>query len=476
MLWANFLHIYQPPTQKPYWVQRVAKESYIPLVEGLKRHAHAKITLNINAILPELLVRDGYQGLVKDIGLLAKRGQIEFTQSAKYHPLLTKLPEKEIIRQVELNDHTNKKFFGSAWKPQGFFPPEMAFDMRVAKVVHKLGYRWIIVDELSYTDGVKNIDWSTIYTISGLEGLSIFFRERHTSFQILSAQLGTGDMLLRELKDRLKTDTYLLTAMDGETFGHHRPGLEKLLFDLWKSDKLPSVRISDLFDRFEKREAVTPRASTWALQGHEIERNIPFARWDDPTNAIHKKQWALTNLLLREIEKANPKRKGYKKARALTDEALHSDQYWWASAKPWWSLEYIERGAKDHVDAITLIPGVSAATKKRAERLYTEILKTGFAWQRDGTVETLASTEDEEIRQRVDADRAFMSEKDFSQMVTQLKKQMLAAAKAAEFERAAQFRDRIRELTQERTHFTGKTHKHKKGSAHTHSIEDDWGF
>ena len=46
---------------------------------------------------------------------------------------------------------------------------------------------------------------------------------------ILSSQIGTVSVLLRELGERLSKEEYLFTAMDGETFGHHRPGFGKLL-------------------------------------------------------------------------------------------------------------------------------------------------------------------------------------------------------------------------------------------------------
>ena len=468
MYWANFLHIYQPPTQTAYWVKRVAKESYVPLIEGLAKHPKGKITLNINAILVELLVANGFQGLIEQMGKLAKAGQIEFTQSAKYHPLLPKIPKEEVIRQVGLNDETNRKHFGDAWQPKGFFPPEMAFTKDVAAMINELGYDWVIVDELSFPGGGKAIDWSTIYTVDGLDDFKIFFRDRHVSFKILSAQLGTGAMLLRELGERARSDTYLTTAMDGETFGHHRPGLELLLFDMWKSDELKHITMSELAEHFDKRKAIEPRPSTWALQHHEVELDIPFARWDDPENEIHRMQWELTDLLLKHISKTEQS----KQARQLADEALHSDQYWWASAKPWWSLEYIERGAKDHVDAIRAIPDIDPKVVDQAEDLYMRILKTGFEWQRSGRVQEMAAAEDEEIRQRVDADRPYMSDEDFAEMVATLEQQMRGAAEAQEFERAAQFRDRIRELKEEREHFTGKG----SGGDKAHTIEDDWGF
>src|SRR3990167_11226497 len=106
MYWANFLHIYQPPTQKPYWVKRVTEESYRKIFRGLKDYPEAKLTLNISAVLVELLDQNGCDDVINDIGELLGRGQIELTGSAKFHPLLPKIPESEVVRQIELNDAT----------------------------------------------------------------------------------------------------------------------------------------------------------------------------------------------------------------------------------------------------------------------------------------------------------------------------------------------------------------------------------
>ncbi|MFC1687994.1 hypothetical protein ACFL0L_05480, partial [Patescibacteria group bacterium] len=237
MYWANFLHIYQPPTQKEYWVRKIADESYRKITKGLKEHPRAKITLNVNAVLSELFERYGCKDIIDDLRMLAEKGQIEFTGSAKFHPFLPLLPEKEIIRQIELNTETNKKYYGDVYAPKGFFPPEMGYADKVARVAHKMGFEWLILDELAYSGKLHDIDWSSLYTIKDASDINVYFRERDTSFRILSAEVGmsvfSGSMLVKLLGDRVTRNEYLITAMDGETFGHHRPGLEQLLFDLY---------------------------------------------------------------------------------------------------------------------------------------------------------------------------------------------------------------------------------------------------
>lgn len=446
MLWANFLHFYQPPTQKPFWVKKITAESYRPIVRGLLAHPNARVTLNINGILDELLDQEGEHDVLEGLTELLRRGQIEMTASAKFHPLLPMLPDEEIIRQIELNNETHKKYFGDLYQPKGFFPPEMAFSRHVAEVVAGLGYKWIIVDELSFKKEQGGLDPTTLYTIPGLENFQIFFRERAMSYKILSGQLGTGSLLLESIGDRLKQDQYLLTAMDGETFGHHRPGLEHLLFEIYESDSVETSLISDLEKHFPKRTEIEPLPSTWALMEKDLEKSEPFSRWKDSRNVIHTMQWELTDLALDVMRRADRHHPAFPAAREALDRALHSDQYWWASAKPWWSLEMMERGAKELRDTIGLAPGVTNAEKQKAQEIYQNIIFTGFDWQREGLVEQLARQEDEEVRQLTDAGMPKLPKAEIEKIVANLTKEMESMAASQEFERAAQLRDRIKEL------------------------------
>ncbi|MGV9171813.1 MAG: hypothetical protein ACOC35_04475, partial [Promethearchaeia archaeon] len=113
MLYFSFLfHIYQPPTQIASVIRQISKESYLPILKALKNNSNAKITLNINGTLTEQLHDFGFDDIIEGITTLASRGQIEFTGSAKFHPLLPLIPKPEIKRQIKLNNETNRHFFG----------------------------------------------------------------------------------------------------------------------------------------------------------------------------------------------------------------------------------------------------------------------------------------------------------------------------------------------------------------------------
>ena len=446
MYWANFLHIYQPPTQKEIWVRRIADESYRKIFSGLLKIKRAKLTLNINGILCELLDKYGGRDILENIKQLLKSGNLELTGSAKYHAFLPLLPESEIERQIRLNEEALTKYFGKNWKKGGFFSPEMAYSKKVAQIASRLGYHWIIVDELGFPKGPDKISSRVIYEIDELKNFFCFFRERNFSFKILSAsQISTLPALLRFLGSRFGKSEYTVTAMDGETFGHHRPGLENLLFDLLKEERIIPMTMGDLITKFKKREIIEPLPSTWASASKDIKTKQPFTRWHNPKNIIQKYQWELTNLAM-EVVNRNPKQS----SRQLLDEALHSDQYWWASARPWWSLEMIERGAFELKRLILKSPTATPAEKQTTEELYKNIVYAGFEWQRSGLVDELSRQENEEVSERLEEkEKLFITKEDYELMIKTLNEQMHLAAKSEEYHRAAMIKDRIRELNEE---------------------------
>ncbi|MDP2736076.1 MAG: UvrB/UvrC motif-containing protein, partial [bacterium] len=429
---------YQPPTQKKEWVDRITNEAYRRVLAGLLDNPKGRITFNINGVLFDLWHEFGHADVIEMVGELLGRGQIELTGSAKFHPLLPKIPAGEIERQIELNTQTLRHYLGDVYQPQGFFPPEMAYDTNVSKVVKKMGFTWIIAEELSYPGQVS---YDRIYQEKD-SGIITLFREREFSYKILSGQLGTSKLFLAALGDRVQKPEYLLTAMDGETFGHHRPGMDRALMDLLNLEEVPTVLLSDLPEKFPQVETVETQPSTWALMEKDLEKKIPFARWEDPDNEIHRMQWELTDLAIRTVRES----KDPGKAREMLDRAIHSDQYWWASARPWWSLEMIERGAYELKETVLEVPDAAEAIQAQARDLYFKIITTGFEWQRSGKVEELAHREDEEIRMRTDASFGDLPKEEVEKMVAHIKDEMEEVAKHQEYERAALLRDRIKEL------------------------------
>jgi len=306
MYWANFLHIYQPARQQPDILESIIAQSYRPIFEGILKHKKVRLTFNINGALVELFDKYKYFDLIDILRKLGKENRIEFTSSAKYHAILPFLEKEEIIRQIKANDETNKFFLGDAYNPQGFFPPEMAYKEELADIVSELGFKWIILDEISYSGEPGKVNYNKVYKIKN-SNLNVFFRERRLSNLIMSAVVRSAETLKDAMKDDLKSGRYLVTAMDGETFGHHRPGLEGMLFDIFETSEFNLIQISDILKYYKETEEIAPIKSTWASSKQDIENNIQFLSWSDPENAIHHWQWKLISLVLKNVKEMDGK-------------------------------------------------------------------------------------------------------------------------------------------------------------------------
>ncbi len=384
MYWINFLHIYQPPHQYRELIRILADASYGKIVEALKNNPQAKLTLNISACLTEQLAKQGYSSIISGIRDLAEKGQIEFTNSSKYHAFLPLLPKEEIERQAKLNYKTNKLYFGKIYQPKGFHLPEMAYSKKVAEVISGLGYSWIVLNEVSFKGKLfSKIDTSEVHTLKGLPKIKVFFRNRKVSDLIQRGFIWNAEEFYSAARKEIKENEYLITAVDGETFGHHRPGLEKFLEEAYKDNRIKSKTIAELLELLPEKEEIEPINGSWASVESEIKKKIYYAQWKYPKNPIQKKQWELTYLAIESVNgnKADP---NYKKARKMLDQALFSCQYWWAGAVPWWEIEYIEKGAYFLKESICLLVNANLKTKHKAQKLYHEIVFTAFDWERSG--------------------------------------------------------------------------------------------
>lgn len=448
MYWANFLHIYQPAKQQPDILEAIAKQSYQPILEGLKENKNIRLTFNINGALLELFDKYGHRDLIDILRELGKEGRIEFTSSAKYHAFLPFLDKEETFRQIRANDETNKFFLGSVYNPSGFFPPEMAYKEELAKIAESLGFKWLILDEIACAGEPGKVNYDKVYKIKN-SNLNVFFRERRLSNLIMSAVVRSKESLKEAMKDDLKSGRYLITAMDGETFGHHRPGLEKMLLQIFEASEFQLIQISDIPKYYKEIMEIAPVKSTWASSKEDIEKNIQFLSWSDPENIIHKWQWALTDLVLKEVYEMDKKHPRYKMVREEMDLALASDHLWWASAKPWWSLEMIESGAYQLLQTIRFVPDVSKEKLEKALDYYEKIISTAFNWQRTGKIREMMQEQKSILRipfKDRTIGRGGPEKGVYHAFIDMMKRLEKEASEKGEYEKAILWRDSIYKL------------------------------
>ncbi|MFW9819109.1 MAG: hypothetical protein ACFFE5_05820 [Candidatus Thorarchaeota archaeon] len=357
--WASLLHIYQPPTQDPKILRNINKECYKPLFSLLEEFDNVKICLNINGILIELFYEFGLSDTMELLKNLVSENKIEIVGTAKFHPILPLIPEKEVERQIQMNEELNIKEFGR-WERKGFFPPELAISGGIAKFIRQLGYKWVILSGIACP-----VEWPYDKIFTSPNGLQLFFRDdilsNKIAFKNISPKKFVSDIKsVHKNKDK-NNPTYILTALDGETFGHHiknyhRTFLGKVLELIDQSNNLKTIFISDLDLHFPlAKKKIIPRESSWSTTYEDLKAGIPYPLWDHPDNSVHKFYWKLMKGLNNimsiadtiDLTKNWEIENYYNTARYYYNRGIYSCPTWWSNPyNRTWSPNLIYKGVE----------------------------------------------------------------------------------------------------------------------------------
>jgi alpha-amylase/alpha-mannosidase (GH57 family) len=412
--WAQLLHFYQPPTQVPSMLKKICDESYRPLLQVFEEYPNARVTINFNGVLTDMLIDCGHKDVIDGLRSLAENGQLEFTGTGKYHPILPLIPKEEVKRQIDLNTQTNRRSFGKAYAPQGFFPPEMCYSQDLLQPIIKSGYRWIILSGIACP-----ADWpmNVIYKAEQEgQNLVLFFRD-----DVLSNRISFQDLEAKEFIAHLEQcqgkceNTYVVTAMDAETYGHHIQGWERaflakvyeelgspaepleeikqakalagqhaaLLANNTTAGKIQMVTISQLIDLFPQGQTIEPKPSSWSTTADDMKAGNYYPLWQDEKNEVHLLQWEHLSICIELVNKAlecadnEESRHSATIARGLLDRAEHSCQMWWASNRPMWDINLIHMGLLDQlrtvVNAYRAINKSEASEETKREYYYRTV-------------------------------------------------------------------------------------------------------
>jgi hypothetical protein len=281
MLLAAIIDLPAPPGDGRETLLSSAGQIYRPLIALLRSVPRARITLNVLGRLSERLRDERFADILSGWRDLALEGRIELTGGAKFHPLLALIPKEEVRRQIRLNEETNRAIFGDAYRPRGFCPPELAVSPEVLRTIEEMGYSWCLADEIGYSGLLGRVPRDRLFQAGGV---SVHFVSRQFAarepFQITTAT----------------------------------PSREQL-------ESNETVTMSELELRVPAREAIVPLRSSARTSEDDSRRRVPFAAWQDPAEPDHQEYWALLQLTIDAVSRAEA---GPGPARQRLDEALHS--------------------------------------------------------------------------------------------------------------------------------------------------------
>ncbi|MEK7090047.1 MAG: hypothetical protein AAB930_00485, partial [Patescibacteria group bacterium] len=122
----------------------------------------------------------------------------------------------------------------------------------------------------------------------------IAFRQHHESAEQIFNELLDGHNDWRA-RAQIAKDSYLILAMDLETFGHHQkdgvtnfitPFLAKLLEHKDTVRTTPLNEIHEKFPKIDKTDIFIP--ASWSTEKEHLDQGIPYPLWDHPANPFHR--------------------------------------------------------------------------------------------------------------------------------------------------------------------------------------------
>jgi predicted glycosyl hydrolase (DUF1957 family) len=275
------------------------------------------------------------------------------------------------------------------YAPRGFYPPEMTYDINVAKTTVRRGCRWLAVDEIAILGNLGQLPQDRLYMDKSAGGLVLIPRDRRAS-EALANSIYSKDEI-KNPGDFLNllngpNRKFVFTAGDVEHFGHHIKEHHNLLRNLYKEPRLTSVTVSELLNHVRKKEYCKPKPCDWTSTADEVKNRHLFFTWNDPGNKIQKALWELYNMAFDEIRSAAASGDIlHNRARDMLGAATPSCSFFWASCRPWWYGVYPENAATGICLALFSLLAPAPKIKDKAFKMRQNIYDMVAEYNQGGT-------------------------------------------------------------------------------------------
>jgi alpha-amylase len=225
---ALVIHNHQPVGNFDDVFHRALDDSYAPFLELLREFPSIAISLHNSGSLLEWMVehRPEYLDLVRD---LCERDQIEIIGGPFYEPILSGIPRRDRVGQIESFSNYLENLLGQPIR--GMWVPERVWEQSLASDIVDAGIEYTVLDDYHFRCAGLTDQQLTSYFLTEDEGrlLKIFPVAERLRYTIPFEEPHRSIEFLRGIYDQ-NPDSIVTFGDDGEKFGVW-PGTKKTCFE-----------------------------------------------------------------------------------------------------------------------------------------------------------------------------------------------------------------------------------------------------
>ncbi|MEM0464338.1 DUF3536 domain-containing protein [Pyrobaculum sp.] len=264
------LHLYQPqredpwleiilpePSASPYrhWNERVSRECYEPNAE---LGNYQWVSFDVGPTLMSWLRANKplvYKALLEaDKAGLERWGHGNALAHPYYHVILPLIPR----RDRDILVHWGVEYFRRVFKrsPEGMWLPEMAVDLETLEVLADNGIAYTVLTQSQVKGRLAGGPYKVVLP-SG-RSIAVFVRDEALS----NALAFSGFEKFVEMLRGASGD--VVVALDGETFGHHIKGGDKMLAQFVEANRDKLGNLGALYEKGYKGEVQIVERTSWS--------------------------------------------------------------------------------------------------------------------------------------------------------------------------------------------------------------------
>lgn len=141
------LHNHQPVGNFEHIFEQAYEKCYRPLLETLNRFPSFRLSLHHSGSLIEWIEKNRPH-YFETLKTMVVRGQVEILGGGFYEPILSSLPERDAIGQLEMMNDWVKKRFNT--KPRGAWLAERIWDPALPTVLSAAGIEYTLLDDTHF--------------------------------------------------------------------------------------------------------------------------------------------------------------------------------------------------------------------------------------------------------------------------------------------------------------------------------------